>query len=159
MHHSHVPICPQHSSFSSDCPCLTLSWALTWLGITRQSADNHQPSPATPTPSPPLPLQLQETISWAHAEDPGTSPPSQAVRSLYWFHVSWNLRNSGISILLSPAGMYPRFLKAALPRVNLHPSQVTLVTLGPQRRLVAQRSRVSRICAFCLKQECKHPTP
>ena len=75
--------------------CLPLpdSQALTWLEITRQSADNHPALTSHPNPSPPL--QLLETVSWAHPEDPGTSPLSLAVRSLYWFHGSWNLSTSG----------------------------------------------------------------
>ena len=102
---SPCPQCPQHTLLSSASPCLTRSQALTWPAITRQSADNHPALTSHPNPSPPLPLQLLETVSWAHPEDPGTSPLSWAVRSLYCFHGSWNLRTSGHSNLLSHSGM------------------------------------------------------
>ena len=102
---SPCPQCPQHTLLSSASPYLTHSQALTWLAITRQSADNHPALTSHPNPSPPLPLQLLETVSWAHPEDPGTSPLSWAARSLYWFHGSWNLRTLGNSNLLSHSGM------------------------------------------------------
>ena len=91
---SPCPQCPQHTLLSSACPCLTARHSPGWKSPGNQLTIT-QPSPATPTPSPPLPLQLLETISWARPEDPDTFLISWASRSLYWFHVSWNLRTSG----------------------------------------------------------------
>ena len=47
---SPCPQCPQHNLLSSASPCLSRSQALTWLTITRQSADNHTTLPSHPNP-------------------------------------------------------------------------------------------------------------